>query len=355
MSNFVQSLTGALFLGSLVVGIAILAMLFAEPFHHRIVFIFMVNLIAVVGLQVFMGNAGITNYGHVSFVAIAAYTVAVLATPAAIKKTALANAPFGLAGMEFSLAASVLIALLLTMLVALLVGAMLVRQTGTPASIATLALLVIVHVVIMNWVDLTRGPRAIYGIPVKATLGWATFCAVLAIVISRLFRDSPWGLQLRAASENIAAAGAMGVRIKRLRLAAWVLSAAILGVAGILFALFVGTISPKSFYFDLTFLTLVMLVLGGVYSVSGAVIGSMVVTLGFEITRYLENGPVLAGFKLPEMFGLTGVFLGVTIVLCMILRPHGIIGDDEIDEIWRRRQKDLENGTLRGTTSGAGP
>lgn len=338
MRDLAQSLTGALLLGAIVAVIGVAALAFAEPFYQRLTFIFMVNLIAVVGLQVFMGNAAITNYGHISFMGIAAYAVAILATPVAIKKTALANAPFGLANIEFGLLPSVLIALLLTVVIAVLVGTMLVRQIGTPASIATLALLVIIHVVIMNWVDLTRGPRAIYGIPVKATLGWATTCAILIIIVARLFRDSPWGLQLRAASENVAAAGAMGVRIKRLRLIAWVLSAAILGVAGVLFALFVGTISPKSFYFDLTFLTIAMLVLGGAYSVSGAVIGSIVVTLGFEITRYLENGPTIATIKLPEMFGLTGVYLGVTIVLCMILRPQGLIGDDEIDEVWRRRQ-----------------
>lgn len=353
MSNLSQSLKGALLLGVGVAIVAIVAMLFAQPFYQRIVFFFLVNLIAVVGLQVFMGNANITNYGHIGFMGIAAYAVAILATPIAIKKTALASAPFGLANAEFGLVASIVIALLLTIAIAFLVGTMLVRQSGTPASIATLALLVIVHVVIMNWVDLTRGPRAIYGIPVKATLGWAALCAILAIVAARLFRDSKWGLQLRAASENIAAAGAMGVPIMRLRLAAWVLSAAILGVAGILFALFVGTISPKSFYFDLTFLTLAMLVVGGVYSVSGAVIGAFVVTLGFELTRYLENGPTLVGLKLPEMFGLTGVFLGVTIVLCMILRPQGLIGDDEIDELWERRRKDQDQASLTAQSGAA--
>lgn len=340
MSNLVQSTKGALLLCAIVALIGLAANYFAEPFYQRIVFIFMVNLIAVIGLQVFMGNTGITNYGHISFMGIAAYAVAVLATPVAIKKTALASAPFGLAQTQFGLVTSIAIALLVTVLIAFVVGTMLVRQSGTPASIATLALLVIVHVVIMNWVDLTRGPRAIYGIPIKATLTSATICVFIAILAARLFRDSRWGLQARAASEDIAAAAAMGVRIKRLRLAAWVLSGAILGMAGILFALFVGTISPKSFYFDLTFLTLAMLVLGGEYSVSGAVIGSIVVSLGFEITRYLENGPEILSVKLPEMFGLTGIFLGVTIVLCMILRPQGLVGGDEIDETWRRWRKD---------------
>lgn len=337
MRGVTQSLMGAAILSLLIVAIGAGAMLFAESYYQRIVYTFMVNLIAVVGLQVFMGNSNITNLGHISFMAIGAYAVAILATPIAIKRTALATAPFGLSTVDIGVFAAIIAAMVISLAIAALVGTMLVRQTGIPATIATIALLVIVHVVLLNWIDLTRGPRAFYGIPNKATLIWATAAAVLVIVFARLFRDSRWGVQLRASSENIAAASAAGVRIRRLRFAAWMLSSAILTVAGILFALFVGTISPKSFYFDITFLTLAMLILGGARSVTGAVVGSVVVTIGFETMRFLENGPVLAGVKLPEMFGLTGFFLGAIIVLVMTLRPEGLAGDDEIDETWRRR------------------
>ena len=334
-----QALAGAALLAVVIAAIGLGAQAFAEPYYQRLTFTFLVNLIAVIGLQVFMGNSNVTNLGHVSFMGIGAYVVAILAAPVAIKQSALATAPFGLGAISASVPVAIVAAIAVVLLVAFLVGLMLVRQTGIPATIATLALLVIVHVVLLNWVDLTRGPRAFYGIPIKATLGWATVCAIGAVVAARLFRDSRWGLQLRASSENVAAASAMGVRIRRLRLAAWMLSALLMGVAGILFALFVGTISPKSFYFDLTFLTLAMLILGGTRSVTGAVVGAIVVTLGFETMRFLENGPELLSFKLPQMFGLTGFFLGAVIVLFMALRPEGIVGDDEVDEIWRRRRR----------------
>lgn len=339
MRPFARSLAGAAVLGLVVAAIGVGAALFAEPYYQRIVFTFLVNLIVVVGLQVFMGNSNITNLGHITFMGISAYVIAILATPVAIKKTALATAPFELASFSAPVPVAIVAALAVSVAIATLVGLMLVRQSGIPATIATLALLVIVHVVIMNWVDLTRGPRAFYGIPIKATLGWATACAILAIVVARLFRDSRRGVQLRASSENLAAASAMGVHIKRLRLVAWILSSTIVAMAGILFALFVGTISPKSFYFDVTFLTLAMLILGGTRSVTGSVVGAIVVALGFEVMRYLENGPELAGVKLPEMFGLTGLFLGAIIVLCMTFRPEGLVGDDEIDETWRRRSR----------------
>ncbi len=74
------------------------------------------------------------------------------------------------------------------------------------------------------------------------------------------------------------------------------------------------------------------------HSVSGAVIGVIVVTAGFEIMRFFETSPVIFGFQVPEFLGLTGFFLGLIIVLSMALRPKGLVGTDEIDESWHRRR-----------------
>ena len=334
-----RALVGAMVLALCIVAVGILISSFAAPYHQRLFFTFLVNLIAVVGLQAFMGNSDITHFGHLGFMGISAYATAILAMPVAAKRSALASAPFGLSTFDVSPILAVIVAILITLVIAFLVGLMMVRQNGVPATIATLAFLVIINVVLMNWIDLTRGPRALYGIPVKATIGWGLASAAFVILLARAFRDSKWGLQLRAASEDVAAASAVGVRVRRLRLAAWMLSAFIMAIAGALFALFVGTISPKSFYFDLTFLTLAMLVLGGMHSVTGAVLGCVLITVGVEAMRFLESGPLVAGLQLPEMFGLTGFFLGLIIVLTMILRPSGLVGSDEIDDLWYRRRQ----------------
>ncbi len=333
-----RALFGTAVLALCIVAAGVLVWAYAAPYHQRLFFTFLVNLIAVVGLQVFMGNSDITHFGHVGFMGIAAYVTAILATPIAVKRTALATAPFGLGTIEVSPLVAVIIAILVTLAVAFLVGLMMVRQAGVPATIATLAFLVIVQVVALNWVDLTRGPRAFYGIPAKATIGWAVASAVFVIALARAFRDSKWGLQLRASSEDVAAASAVGVRIRKVRFAAWMLSAFIMAIAGVLFTLFVGTISPKSFYFDLTFLTIAMLILGGMHSVTGAVMGCVIVTAGVEAMRFLESGPTIVGLKLPDMFGLTGFFLGLVIVFSMAFRPSGLLGSDEIDDIWHRRR-----------------
>lgn len=314
----------------------LLVVTFGAGFHARVAYVFYCNLVIVLGLQVFMGNSNVVNLGHIAFAGIAGYVVAILHTPVAVKAGMIGRAPFGLAGVEFDALSASLIALGITGIVALVSGLALVRLSGVAATIGTLALLVIVHVVLVNWISLTRGPRAFFGIPVTLGLPWAIGGAVLAVFIAKWFRESRDGVQLRASGDNLLAARAMGVNVERLRLKAWVLGALLCGAGGILFTLYMGTISPNSFYFNLTFLTVAMLILGGMRSVSGAVTGAIVVAVGFEVFRGLENGPVVLGFKLPEMFGLTGFFLGTVIVLSLTLRPSGLLANDEFEDYWRR-------------------
>ncbi len=338
MTDTLRSLRGAAFVALLPVLIAVLVIAFGTGAHERIFNLFLINMILVIGLQMFMGNSSIVNLGHIGFMGIAGYTAAILTIPVQIKAKIIPNAPFGLATFQLGPVEAGIVAILVTMVFALLVGVLIVRESGISATILTLAFLVIVHTVVANWVELTRGMRALYGVPMTVNK-WILLAAVIAaIFFARWFRDSPIGLQLRASGESAIAAESSGVNVRLLRLVAWVLSAAVVGLGGVFYVYLIGSVSPKSFYFDTTLLTLAMLILGGMSSISGAVAGTVVVTAGFELTRYFESGPVMFGVKLPEFLGLTGFFLGLIIVLSMILRPKGITGTDEVDERWFRHK-----------------
>ena len=341
MSLFTRTLLRTIIPALLLIAGAGLIAAFGEPYQARVAYIFFANLIIVLGLQIFMGNSNVANLGHVAFAGIAGYSVAILYTPVALKGTLIPGAPLGLATFQLGLVPAILVALAVTLVIAYLTGLALCRLSGVAATIGTLALLVIVHTVLVNWIEVTRGPRAFYGIPVAFTLPWAVGAAVVAVFIAKLFRESNDGIQLRATGDNLLAAQAMGVNVRNVRLKAWVLSAFLCGVGGILFTLFNGTISPNSFYFNLTFLTIAMLILGGMRSVTGAITGAIVVGVGFEVFRGLENGPVILGFDLPEIFGLTGFFLGAVIVLSLTFRPMGLMGNDEWEDLWPRRKARL--------------
>ncbi|MBM3482834.1 MAG: branched-chain amino acid ABC transporter permease [Alphaproteobacteria bacterium] len=337
-----QSFVGGFILAALVILIGLIVMAAAEKAQIRVANVFFVNLILVLGLQITMGNSNVANLGHITFTGVGAYVAGILVAPLAIKATGIPNAPFGLNTFELHFIPAAMIGVVIGTVLAFLTGLVLTRQTGIAYSIATLALLVIVHTVFTNWVDLTRGPIAFYGIPFKVNTVSLMLIAAACAIVARLFRDSRWGLQLRASGEDVLAAEASGVSVKRLRLVAWTLSGFVLSLGGVMYAYLVGTISPKSFYFDAVFLTLAMLILGGMRSASGAVVGAVIVTLGTELMRWLEGAPVIFGAKMPQIFGLTGFFLGVVIVLFMALRPDGLVGDEELDEmakrLWRQRK-----------------
>jgi len=341
MPPMLRSALGGLAVAVPVVLVGVLILWLAPPYQVRIAFAGYVNLIIVVGLQIFMGNSNIGNFGHSAFVGIGAYFVAILATPVAAKKLSIPNAPFGLGQIVVDPAVAAAVSLGIVAILALLTGLVIARLSGIAASIVTLSVLIISHGVFINYTDLFKGAQAFFGIPTVVGLPTAIAVAVAALVVARMFRDSKAGVQLRASADDPLAARAFAVDVVRLRLVAWVLGAIVCGVAGVLYAYFMGAVIARAFFFQQVFLTLAMLILGGMRTVSGAVVGCAILSIGLELIRNLETGPEVLGVKLPEMLGLSGLALGAVIVLGMAFRPNGIMGRLELDELvvgWFRRR-----------------
>ena len=169
------------------------------------------------------------------------------------------------------------------------------RLSGISASIATFAVLVITYVVLGNWTSVTGGQNSLMGLPLYVGLWTAVAWAVAAIVVAFLYQESRSALLLRASREDEAAADAFGVHIVRHRLIAFVISGFLSGIAGVLLAHFLGTVRVETFYLDLTFLIVAMLVIGGMRSLTGAVAGALVIALLTELLRQAEIGFAIGG------------------------------------------------------------
>ncbi|MCG8693662.1 MAG: branched-chain amino acid ABC transporter ATP-binding protein/permease [Minwuiales bacterium] len=312
------------------------ALLFGAA-EERILIVFLINLIAVVGIGVYTGNSGILSFGHVAFMGLGAYFSAWLTMPPSLKSVTLPNLPGFIAAAQMDLFAATLIVAGVVALIALIVGLPIARLNGSAAAIATLGLLVIVHGVIIGAKDFTRGSQSFFGVPRDTTLWIALAWAMVAVLAARLFRDSVPGLQLRAAREDELAARSMGVDVVNRRLAAWVVSAALMAVAGALLGHCLGTFSPKKFYFVDTFALLAMLIVGGMTTVSGAVGGTVLITLVIEVLRRMEGGGTVLGVEMPTVFGMTQVGLSLAILLVMYKRRAGLLGMLEWDEGLLRR------------------
>jgi branched-chain amino acid transport system permease protein len=282
----------------------------------------LVNMLAVIGLWTFMGNSGVISFGHIAFFGIGAYTSALMTAEPTLKKLLIHGMPTFLADAHTSTLAGMLIAGAVAALVAGVIAAPIVRLSGISAGIATFAVLQIVHTVLSQWRSVTNGLQTFSGIPVDATL-WSTLpYVVIAIVGAFLFGRSRTGLRLRASREDPVAARSVGIGIGRDRGVAWIISAFIVGVAGAVYAHYQGAITANSFYFDATFLIIAMLVVGGMKSLSGAVVGTVAVT---AVTRLLDAVESSSA----SLQGLTGVGLAVFLGGILILRPRGITNGRE--------------------------
>ena len=300
---------------------------------------FLVITVAVLGFSVFTGNTGVVSFGHAAFMGLAAHITGVLTIPAAQKGIFLPDLPPWLAGVEMNFLLAGLIAVAIVMVIAFLIGIPISRLGGASASIATLGLLIIVYGVIVGARDYTRGSQALIGVPKTVDIPTALVFLGVAILLARIFRDSLPGLELRAMREDEPAARAIGVNVQGRRLLAWTVSAAIAALAGVLLAHFLGVYSPKEFYFQITFAILVMLIVGGMTSVSGAVVGAIVVTALIDVLRGAEEHINATWFTEPTVFGLTDIGLSLGILAMLFWRRDGLFGFWEIEELaggWRR-------------------
>lgn len=290
----------------------------------------LIRVTMVVGFWIFVGNSGVVSFGHAAFGCIGAYVSAWLTLQPAMKATLLPGLPALIAAADWPVLSAALAGGGAAALVALLSGAAILRLSGIAASIATFAFLAMVNTIWANWTPVTGGTSSVVGLDRYVTpwvaLGWA----VVAIVVAALHAASASGLALRATREDEVAAAASGIDRYRHRLLAFTLSAFFCGAGGALMGHFIGVINPDGFYLSLTFLMLAMLVIGGVGSLSGAVVGVLALSIAVEALVRLEKGVTVgaATFALPP--GSQEIILAVAMILILIFRPAGLLAGREV-------------------------
>ncbi len=313
--------------------IAILVFVFMGKGEVRTLSLMFVTLTMVIGLGVFSGNSGVVSLGHMSFVGMGAYFSGLMTTPVQTKAMMLPHLPSFLAELEISLLPALIITLCLVAILAFITGLPIVRMGEASAVISTLGLLLIFHSIVVGASDYTRGSNAFLGVPRETGIWSALAIAVIAVIVARLFKDSKTGLEIRAARDNTLAAQSIGINVHRGKLRAWVLSAMISAAGGVMLGHFLGAFSPTKFYFDDTLIILAMLIVGGMHTVTGAIAGTLLVTLVVEVLRRVERGGSVFGFEYPEMFGLTMSGVCLLILGVMYWRRSGLFGRFELDEL----------------------
>jgi branched-chain amino acid transport system permease protein len=290
----------------------------------------LINLTLVVGLYTFIGNSGVFSFGHISFMAVGAYTTALLVIPPESKTAVMSQLPDVIERAHWSSPAAIAFGGALAAVFALVLSIPLMRLSGIGATLATFAVLIIVYVVADNWTKVTNGSSGIAGIPFGTTIWVGLAWSLAAMTAAYLFQISRYGLRLRASREDEGAARSIGVGVHGERRIAFVISGFFTGIGGGLFAQFIGSFNAQSFYFTITFLTVVMLVVGGITSLAGAVIGTIFISIVSEVLLQLEDGFDVASAHVPGRPGLREVILAFIMLSILVLRPRGITAGREI-------------------------
>src|SRR4029079_2308193 len=269
-----------------------------------------------------------------------AYISAILTLPLAEKAAYLSDLPSWLAGVHLDqfigpfpvgFLAATLIAAVIVSGVAWLVGRVLMRLSGHFVAVATLGFLVIVRVVLFNADSFTRGSRTFSNVAPYTNLWWAGAWALVAVYVVWRLKRSPYGREMLAQREDRVAAQSGGIRVMEPRLLAFVVGAFFSAVAGALYAHFITSFSPTVFYFDLTFRVITMLVIGGMGSVSGSILGSILIVGVAEGLRRVEDATLL--------YGLSQIVLAVIFIVVIVVRREGLLGQREgaLDRMFLRR------------------
>lgn len=321
---------GLFALSGVLVAISVATSVSGDTLLGRIVTVLFIDLILVLGLQVFSGNSGLLSFAQIGFMGIGAYVSAILTMSVEAKGFAIPDLYPFLVDVQLPYIAAVFAGAIVGTIVAAAVSFPIMRLSDAASVISTFALLVIIHVVLAHWSALTNGPRVLFGLLAYTDLPTATLWGLVFVAVAWAFKHSALGLKLRASRDSEFAAATIGLNIVRLRWTAFIASAFICAFAGGLWAHFITSFSPQAFYLTRTFLILTMLIVGGPRTVSGAVFGTLIVTAAFESLRGLEakiNLDNLLGF---QVVGLTEILLAVGLIVVLAVRPGGLVEEREI-------------------------
>jgi branched-chain amino acid transport system permease protein len=323
-------------------------------YYIRIVMLIGINITLAVGLNLINGIAGQFSIGHAGFMAVGGYTAA-YTTCSLFYALFGADAPRLLAneGPGFWLGSAVLLTglaagALAAGLVGLVVGVPSLRLKGDYLAIVTLGFGEIIRVVIQN-IDMIGGntgfrdltwmvgdERVVVPVQPLASFFWIFLGAVLAVVVVRNIASSTIGRALTAIRDDEIAAEAMGVNTTYYKVLAFVVGSALAGVAGGLSGhLFGNLLTPATFTFVRSIEVVTMIVLGGIGSITGSVIGAIALTILPEALRQFGVDAAYPGLRM--------VIYALLLILLMIFRPQGIFGRRELSLEWlfRRSRSDV--------------
>ncbi len=285
------------------------------------------------------GVAGQFSLEPNGFVAIGAYFTAILLIPADTKidMFALVDPAPIILKMHAQFLPAIIIGGIAASLVALLLSFPVFRVRGDYLAIVTLGFGFIIRIFAINNPAYTNGAMGLNDIPSNANFIWIGTIALITFIVMIHIINSKFGRAMKSVRDDEDAATAMGINTFKMKTYAFMTSAFFEGVGGGLLASMLTTITPDQFSFLLTFQLLIIIVLGGLGSMSGTLIATILVMGGMEWLRFLDENIILFGKDFGAHPGMRMVVFSILLIIMMLFARRGLLGDKEIFDYFKRK------------------
>ncbi|PKM49562.1 MAG: branched-chain amino acid ABC transporter permease [Firmicutes bacterium HGW-Firmicutes-7] len=304
-----------------------------DSYKLKIITLCGIYIILGLSMNLINGFTGLFSLGHAGFMAVGAYVSALLTMSPALKDTVFYAAPINpfIKMIQAPFPVALLIGGIITAIIAFLIGAPVLRLNDDYLAIATLGFSEIIRVILTNTQTLTNGSLGLKGITRYTNMWWSWGIAIVTIFFMIWLVKGMYGKAFKAIREDEIAAEAMGINLFKHKIMSFVIGAFFAGIGGGLLGHLIGTIDPNMFRFVLTFNILLIVVLGGIGSITGTVIAATAVTILMEVLRFIESPISLGAIHIPGIPGMRMVIFSLMLMGVILFYPKGLMGRNEFN------------------------
>jgi len=315
-----------------------------DSYRMRIVNLCGIYVVLGLSLNLINGFTGLFSLGHAGFMAVGAYTAGLLTMSPEMKQMNFFLKPIVpfLANVEWPFFPALIMAGIMAAIVGFLIGAPVLKLRDDYLAIATLGFSEIIRVIFTNTQSLTNGALGLKGLPAHTNIWWSWGTAMVTIAFMVYLIKGSYGRAFKAIREDEIAAEAMGINLFKHKVISFTTGAFLAGIGGALLGNLMGTIDPLMFKFLLTFNILLIVVLGGIGSITGTVISAVVVTVAMEVLRVLDQSMNLGFIKIEGIPGMRMVVFSALLMIVILFYQQGLMGTNEFTWDWFLKKRTLK-------------
>lgn len=317
----------------MVVGLLFLAENYLGGFHLQLVRLVGINSIIAIGVNITNGYTNIFSLGFGGIMLVAAYTSIIFTLPPWYKEAAL-HLPSWLEQAQLPFLPAMLIAAVIGVVASVFLVLPAFRLRGHYFILASMGINIVIANLAVNMRSFTQGSHGLRNVPIFTNLWWVYGILFLTIFFVWKLMHSKFGRALISISKDQKLAAVMGIDVVRYKIYSFIIGSFIVGIGGVLWVHLILCINPEAFNLLFVFELIAMLAIGGIGTISGAILGATIVTLFTQVAAPIQEGFFLFGLEVPPMFGLVNLLMAILIIVIMIRRPDGIMRGKEINMDW---------------------